>query len=316
MPLLAQRIPASFFAIVMGLGGLGQAWRAAGHSYPLLAPFGDLLVILAAMLWVLLASSYMVKWASAPAVALAEWRHPVQCAFVATIPASLLMLMPALAPRLGATGHLLIVLLACIQVVVTATIFARWITGRPEPATVTPAWHLAVVAGNLFIAGAAAAVGYKLTGWCFFGAGMALWIIIDSVVLHRLATHEPLAPPLRPLVATEIVPPAVAAIVYIGLGDGEADAIVLGLFGWGLYLAVALVIAWRWLCEAPFGEGYWAFTLPVAAVSIAAWQIAHATATQAALYFALALFVAANALIGFIAWRTVLALAQGRFVPR
>jgi len=109
---------------------------------------------------------------------------------------------------------------------------------------------------------------------------------------------------------------AVALIVYIGLGDGEADAIALGLFGWALFLAVALVIIWRWLCEAPFGPGYWAYTLPAAVLSVAAWQIAHATATEPARYFALALFVAANALIGFIAVRTVAALAQGRFVPR
>lgn len=316
MPGLAQRIPASFFAIVMGLGGLGQAWSAAGRTYPLLAPFGELLVVFAAMLWVLLAAGYIVKWASAPAVARAEWMHPVQCAFVASIPASLLLLLPALAPRLGMTGFPLFLLLACGQVVVTAAIFARWISGRPEPATVTPAWHLAAVAGHFFVAGAAAALGHKLTGWSFFGAGMAMWIIIDSVVLHRLATHEPLAPLSRPLIANEITPPAVALIVYIGLGDGEADAIALGLFGWALFLAVALVIIWRWLCEAPFGPGYWAYTLPAAALSVAAWQIAHATATEPARYFALALFVAANALIGFIAVRTVAALAQGRFVPR
>jgi len=99
-------------------------------------------------------------------------------------------------------------------------------------------------------------------------------------------------------------------------GGGEADAIALGLFGWALFLAVALVIIWRWLCEAPFGPGYWAYTLPAAVLSVAAWQIAHATATEPARYFALALFVAANALIGFIAVRTVAALAQGRFVPR
>jgi tellurite resistance protein len=315
IPAIAQRIPASFFAIVMGLGGLGYAWRTAGRTYPVLAPFGEALVLLAAALWMLLASAYIAKWASAPAAARSEWTHPVQAAFVAIIPASLLLLLPALEPRIGVTGPALFFLLACVQVVVTAAMFARWISGRAEPATLTPAWHLAAVAGHLFAAGAAAAFGYKLTGWCFFGAGILAWIIIDSIVLHRLATHEPLAPALRPLIAIEVAPPAVALIVYLALGDGEADALALGLFGWGLFVAVVLAILWRWLCEAPFGPAYWAFTLPVAALSMAAWRIAHATAAEPALYFALALFLAANALIGFIAWRTVTALARGRFVP-
>jgi len=75
---------------------------------------------------------------------------------------------------------------------------------------------------------------------------MVTWIFIDSIVLRRLETHEPLAPARRPLIAIEIAPPAVALMMY----------------------------------------------------------------------FALALFLAANALIGFIALRTVTALAQGSFLPR
>jgi len=62
---LAQRIPASFFAIVMGLGGLGTAWRAAARTYPVLAPAGEVLIIAAAAVWILLAAAYATKWASA-----------------------------------------------------------------------------------------------------------------------------------------------------------------------------------------------------------------------------------------------------------
>jgi hypothetical protein len=44
------RLPASLnafrqvFSIVVGLGGLGYAWRAAGRTYPVLAPLGEALV--------------------------------------------------------------------------------------------------------------------------------------------------------------------------------------------------------------------------------------------------------------------------------
>lgn len=38
----------------MGLGGLGYAWRAAGRGFPVLVPFGEARVLLAAMPWVLL----------------------------------------------------------------------------------------------------------------------------------------------------------------------------------------------------------------------------------------------------------------------
>jgi tellurite resistance protein len=302
--------------MVMGIGGLGQAWRAAGHSYPVLAPVGETIVWLAASLWVLLAAGYLAKWASAPALARAEWEDPVQGAFVAIIPASLLLLMPALAPRMGMGAEALFLMMACAQVAVTAAICARWITAAPDGSVGVPAWQLAVVAGHLFTAGAAAALGYKLTGWCFFGAGVFAWIVIDAFALPRLATLGPLAPGMRPLIAVELVPPTAALIAYNALGEGEADAFALGLFGWALFVAVVLVITWRWLCKAPFGPSYWAFTLPAATLSAAAWRIAHATAAEPALQFALAMFVAANALIGVIAARSIRMLGRGTFLPR
>jgi tellurite resistance protein len=313
---LAQRIPASFFTMVMGLGGLGTAWRAAARTYPALAPVGDVLIIAAAAIWMLLAAAYAAKWASTAAAARAEWAHPVAGAFVALVPASLLLLLPALASWLGsAVTQVLFVLLAVAQFALAAAIVARWIGVQNEPAAVTPVWHLGVVAGHLFTAGAAAALGYKLTGWCFFGAGVIMWAIIDSIVLHRLATHEPLEPQLRPLIAIELAPPSVALIMYLALGEGEADAFALGLFGYALFIACVLTLLARRLCETPFGPSYWAFTLPAAALSTAAWSIAHASATNAATYFALALFVAANAVIGLIAARTITALSRGGFLP-
>lgn len=313
---IARRIPASFFAIVMGLGGLGTAWRAAARTYPALAPVGDVLIAAAAAVWILLAAAYVAKWATAAAAARSEWEHPVAGAFVALVPASLLLLLPALAPWLGSGAtRWLFVLLTVAQFTLAAAIVARWIGIQSEPAAVTPVWHLGVVAGHLFTAGAAAALGYKLTGWCFFGAGVIMWVIIDSIVLHRLATHEPLEPRLRPLIAIELAPPSVALIMYLALGEGEADALALGLFGYALFIACVLILLARRLCETPFGPGYWAFTLPAAALSTAAWSIAHASASDAAAYVALALFVAANMVIGFIAARTMAAVARGRFLP-
>ena len=312
---IVRRIPAGFFPIVMGLGGLGQAWRAAARTHAGLAPVGDALVLAAVALWILLCASYVAKWISAPELARSEAAHPVSGAFVPLVPASLLLLLPALVPWLGGAGDALFIALAAVQIAATAWFVARCLGGKLEASAITPAWHLAVVAGLLFSGGAAAALGYLLTGWCFFGAGALAWLAIDSLVFYRLATQGPLAPLMRPLLAIELAAPAVVLITYATLAGGEADALALGLFGWTLFVAVMLSVLVRWLCEAPFGAGYWAFTFPAAALSIAAWRIAQATASDPALRFALVLFVVANAVIGFVAARTLLALVRGRFLP-
>ena len=44
-------VPASFFGIVLGLGGLGGAWRAASRVWGMPSLVGELLMLLAAVVW-------------------------------------------------------------------------------------------------------------------------------------------------------------------------------------------------------------------------------------------------------------------------
>ncbi len=74
-------VPASFFGIVLGIGGLGNAWRAAHHVWQLPAWVGESLLALAALVWIALLALYSAKWIYARPAALAELNHPVQSCF-------------------------------------------------------------------------------------------------------------------------------------------------------------------------------------------------------------------------------------------
>jgi tellurite resistance protein len=311
-----ERIPASFFSVVMGIAGLGLAWRAAGVQLRFAMPVGNAIVAAASLLWLALALCYAAKWLREPERARAEWKHAIQGAFVGLLPATLLLLLPAGASYLGVVAKVLFFVAAAAQSAIGAAIVARWFSETQDPDLATPAWHLAVVAGHLFAANAAASLGYKLTGWGFFGAGLISWLLIESVVFARLMRHEPLPPPLRPLIAIELAPPAVIAIAYLALVDGEVDAIALALLGYSLFVGAILLFLARYLTRAPFSSVYWAFTFPFAALSVASWRVAVSNATEAAFALALALFVIANIIVLWVAVRTVLALRGGTFMPR
>jgi tellurite resistance protein len=80
-------IPATFFGMVLGLAGLGSAWRAAHQVWQLPEVVGEAIMLAAAIVWVLLVILYALKWIAARDAALAEVSHPVQCCFVILVAA-------------------------------------------------------------------------------------------------------------------------------------------------------------------------------------------------------------------------------------
>jgi tellurite resistance protein len=54
-------IPAAFFGMVLGLAGLGAAWRAAQGVWGLPAPNGEGIYLLAGLVWVALISLFAAK---------------------------------------------------------------------------------------------------------------------------------------------------------------------------------------------------------------------------------------------------------------
>src|ERR1700753_3723282 len=87
-PVAAKRMmalpqgPASFFGIVLGLAGLGNAWRAATAAWHAPSVIGEALMAAATIVWAVLAVLYALKWGFLRSAAVAEAVHPVQCCFV------------------------------------------------------------------------------------------------------------------------------------------------------------------------------------------------------------------------------------------
>ena len=78
-------MPASFFGIVLGLAGLGGAWRVAARVWQLPLVIGEALMLIAGIVWAIMLALYAAKWIYAREEALQELEHPVQCCFVGLI---------------------------------------------------------------------------------------------------------------------------------------------------------------------------------------------------------------------------------------
>lgn len=91
-------LPASFFALTLGFAETGNAWRFAHDLWALPSLAGEVLQALAVLSFLLFAALYAHKWLAHREAALAEARDPVQSAFLALMPESLILVALALQP--------------------------------------------------------------------------------------------------------------------------------------------------------------------------------------------------------------------------
>lgn len=214
-------VPASFFGIVVGLAGLGNAWRVAARIWGVPAWIGEAIFVLAAVIWFIVTVFYVGKWLWARGQALAGFRHPVQCCFVGLGGVSILLLAIAAVPYSTTLAWCV-----CALGVVAQLGFAiyrtgsLWQGGRDRGAT-TPVLYLPLVAGN-FVARlhwvhSASHPGAR----CSFGGGLFAWFAVESVLLHRLYVHDPLPPPLRPTLGIQLAPPVVGASAWLSINGGN-----------------------------------------------------------------------------------------------
>ena len=74
---VAARTPAAYFGMVLGLAGLGNAWRAAEQTWHIGNGFSERILALAAAVWVVL----VILFAAKAVLATASWsrRSIIRC---------------------------------------------------------------------------------------------------------------------------------------------------------------------------------------------------------------------------------------------
>ncbi|KLD62844.1 dicarboxylate transporter/tellurite-resistance protein TehA [Dyella japonica] len=307
-------VPASFFGIVLGIGGLGNAWRAAHQVWQLPAWIGETLLALAAVVWLTLLVLTSAKWIYARPAALAELSHPVQSCFVGLAGLTTMVMAGAVLPYSRDAALVLFVLgflhTVSFAVWLTGTL---WVGGRDKACT-TAALYLPVVGGSFVAAAVAANLGYADWGELAFGAGAFTWLAIDAVLLHRLYTADAMAPMIRPTLGIQLAPPTVGAIAYINLSSGPPDLFIHAMLAYGLMIAVVLLRLLPWIREQPFSVSYWGFTFGVTSLTAAPLRLIQHGETGPFALMAPYLFVGGNLVILVMTVATIRLLVQGKLV--
>ena len=174
----------------------------------------------------------------------------------------------------------------------------------------SPAWFFPAV-GNVLVPIAGVPLGYVDISWFFFSVGVLLWSVLMTIVFYRVLFHHPLDERLMPTLFILVAPPAAGFIAYLQL-TGGLDVYANALFFTGLFLAALLFSQIGRFLRLGFFLTWWAYSFPLAALSIASLTMFEATGAVVYRYLGMGLLTMVSGIILFLAAATAIAAWQRR----
>lgn len=345
-----------WFAAVMGTAILAVATRGnpgnlvatSGAAHVLGAGLAGLAYALGA----LLAAAYAIRWIRHTHVAMTDLRHPVLGALHATVPGGLLVLAvmtSVVGPDIVSTRTVvalttvLAVAGGVLAIVVSLAFTSVLFTGEPPVSAVNGGGFIPpVVMGILAMAlatlvphaGPGTARLLLVIGYAAYGMRFLLFLLVMGMLYGRLVLHPLPAAPLAPTLWIALGPVGVSVLAPLALAradeeifGGAAAAItvvsqLVGTGGWGfglwwLAISISLLVRYVRAGGVPFQLGWWAFTFPLGAFTVATMTLARAWALPAPLgLLAAGLYLALLGCWTVVATKTVAATRSGRVWQR
>jgi tellurite resistance protein len=313
---MRTRIPLNLFAIPFGLCGLAGCWQvAAAHGLAPVSVGGGLLVVAAAA-WVAVLAAYLRGLRPLGATLRQDLTDRTAGPF-----ASLIVLTPMLIaaegvhPLAPAAGQVLVDVFLVLTLLLGAWITGDWIVGPVERDRIHPGWFLPTVAGGFVAAAAAATVGQPGVAMGLFGLGLLCWAMLGPVVLARLIVGPMLPVPLRPTLAIEVAPAAVASLAWFAMNGDRVDAVAWVLGGFGLLMVLVQLRLLPLYLRLRFMPSTWAFVFSWTAVASAGLHWLAALAPPGRVVYEYVLLAAISTPVAGLAARTVVAVVQRRLLP-
>jgi tellurite resistance protein len=301
--------PISWFAMIMGMAGFTIAWSRAEQVLDLGFSMAPLLLPLTVALALVLAALLVAKLIKYPAEVLGELRHPVKLAFVPTVSIAVILLSIAFLHVSPAASFWLWTVGTSLHLVLTLYVLSSWIHHtRYEITHLNPAWFIPVV-GNILVPIAGIHHASPEISWFFFSLGLFFWPILTAIIFYRLIFHGSMAERFMPTLFIFIAPPAVGFISYFNLVGG-VDAFAHILYDVALFFTVLLLVQFRYFIRLKFFLSWWAYSFPLAAVTIATLIMARETGVAFYSWLGGGLLILLSAVIVMLLVRTAIAVAR------
>jgi C4-dicarboxylate transporter/malic acid transport protein len=342
-----------WFGAVMGTAIVGVAASLnPGHITSMATTtrtLSQVMTVIAAGLGVILLVLYASRFARHGDAALADLRGPAVGALYGTLPGALLVLAAA-ASAVGPTWFSastvrdLVAVLDWIGIplaFVVSLVFAHTLFSHVglTPEAVNGSWFIPPVVNIVvplalvpLVPGSSPGTARTLLflSYGFWGMGFVLYLIIVAMLYQRLVLHPLPHAGLAPSLWIGLGPIGVGALALLKMAAvggsvfGAQGATVAlasklvatslwGFGAWWLLAAAALLVHYLRAGSLPYGVGWWGFTFPLGAYTVATLALAQAWNLSSLQWVGAALFVVLSLFWIVVVARTLKALGTGEF---
>jgi tellurite resistance protein len=166
----SRPIPLASFGSVIGIAGLGLAWRLAAKAQQAPAIIGESTILASAVLFVALLSAWLMRVSVQPREICTETEVAITASYLGAIVISVSLFAAAAVPYTRPLAFVLWMAASVGGVGLLLYLLGRWIEHGIEGFQLTPAIFIPVV-GNATCVYAAVPLGMSEFGWASFESG-------------------------------------------------------------------------------------------------------------------------------------------------
>lgn len=302
--------PIMFFTISMGFGGLSIAYLKAYEELAIPIEFFYLFRTITSVVFVVAFLFYAAKFFKYRAQVAWEFSHPIRLHFFPAFSIALLLLS-ALYASFPLLNAILFWLGLIIHTFLTFHTVRFWINNSFEIAHSNPAWFIPIV-GNLIIPALAHDIHPVFLSY-FFALGVFFWLVLFSIIFYRIIFHPQLAQKFMPTLFIFIAPPAIGLLGYLNLNGVRFDLLAQMFLNLALFFAFLLTFMYKNFIKIKFFISWWAFTFPLAALSIALFRAFSLNHLTPYLYLGVFFLVATTIIVGIVSVKTYRSIREREF---
>lgn len=262
-----QFFPIMMFATVMGLAGLTLVYKRGSEILQLPIFISTLMMFFTTIVFFIIVYLYISKIIKHKDEVEKELSHPVRINFFAASSISTLLLSMVYRHNIDLISQSLFFIGAVLHIFFTFYTIKFWINNNLEMQHSNPAWFIPIV-GNLIVPIAGKDFINDSILYFYFSIGIFFWIILFAIILNRIIFHAQFMPKFMPTLFILIAPPAIGFISYIKL-TGNLDFFAQILFNLGLFFTILVFVMYKNFINIKFFISWWAFTFPMAAITLA-----------------------------------------------
>lgn len=298
-----QFFPIMMFAVIMGLSGLTIVFQKSEEILNFGGNFGFILSQIDSVLFVGIILFYIAKIVKYFDEVKKEFNHPVRINFFAASAISFLLIAIIYHQINHSIAAYCFYIGTAMQTFFTFYTISFWINKNMEIQHSNPAWFIPIV-GNVLVPVAGSGIADINFLLYYFSIGMFFWIVLTAVLINRIIFHHQLAVKFVPTLFIFIAPPSVAFIAYIKM-YGEFDMFASILYNLALFFTFLLIFMYKNFMNLKFFISWWAFTFPLAAVTIASMLAFKLTNIVIYSYFSYFFLIATTLVVLIVLARTI-----------